>query len=143
VAEVAVTRLGRGDEAEVARFDEVFDDPFDADATRTFLDDERHHLIVAYVDGRPAGFVSATVILHPDNKPELFLNEIGVVERFQRKGAASALMDELKRLATELGCTTIWVLTDEGNPAAMAMYEKTGGVWDGERHIMFEYDLTK
>jgi len=50
-------------------------------------------------------------------------------------------MEELARLGKELGCTTIWVLTDEGNHAAMRMYAKAGGTWSGERHIMYEYDL--
>lgn len=143
MTEVAVRRLRQGDEDEVPRFAEAFDDPIDDDATRSFLEDDRHHVVVAYVDGQPAGFASAVVIFHPDKKaPELFLNEIAVIEQFRRVGAGVALLEELKRLGRELGCVTIWVLTDEGNPAAMGMYAKAGGTWDGERHIMFEYDLT-
>ncbi len=139
---VVTRRMEPGDEGEVARFEEAFDDPVDLEATREFLADRRHHLMVAYVDGEPAGFVSATELLHPDKRgPELFLNEIGVIERYRRRGAGSALLEELKRLGTELGCRLIWVLTDEGNPAAMAMYGKAGGIWDGNRHVMFEVDL--
>jgi ribosomal protein S18 acetylase RimI-like enzyme len=139
---VVTKRLGPGDEQEVVAFGEAFDDPIDAEATRAFLADARHHLVVAYVDGHPAGFASATEVLHPDKDgAELFLNEIGVMERFRRRGAGAALIDELKRLGAERGCRLIWVLTDEGNPAAMAMYEKAGGHWDGQRHVMFEIDL--
>jgi GNAT superfamily N-acetyltransferase len=141
---VVVTRPQPGDEAEVARFAEAFDDPIDGAATVAFLQDPRHHLVVAYVDGEPAGFASAVEILHPDKAhPELFLNEIGVTERFRRKGAGDALLTELKALGREVGCTAIWVLTDEGNPAAMGMYAKAGGTWDGARHVMFEYDLER
>jgi ribosomal protein S18 acetylase RimI-like enzyme len=140
--EVVTQRLGPGDEHEVERFAEAFDDPVLPEATRTFLGEERHHLIVAYVDGHPAGFVSAVEVLHPDKDgPELFLNEIGVIERFRRHGAASALLDDLKRLGWERGCRMIWVLTDEGNPAAMALYAKAGGLWDGDRHVMFDISL--
>lgn len=142
MTDVVVRRLQPGDEREVERFAEAFDDPIDAEATRSFLRDERHHLVVAYVDGRPAGFVSAVEIFHPDKAPELFLNEIGVIERLRRVGAGLALLDELELLGKELGCETIWVLTDEGNAAAMGMYAKAGGTWDGERHVMFKYDLT-
>ncbi|MGZ8629821.1 MAG: GNAT family N-acetyltransferase [Actinomycetota bacterium] len=81
-------------------------------------------------------------MFHPDKAPELFLNEIGVIERLRRVGAGLALLDELELLGKELGCETIWVLTDEGNAAAMGMYAKAGGTWNGERHVMFEYDLT-
>ena len=47
---------------------------------RRFLDDERHHLLLGYVDGRPAGFASAVEVFHPDKRCELFLNEIAVME---------------------------------------------------------------
>ena len=40
----------------------------------------------------------------------------------------------------ELGCT-IWVLTED-NAAAMASYRRSGGIWNGDRSIMFEIDLT-
>ena len=135
---IAVRRLGPGDEAEVERYAAAFDDPIRADSVRRFLGDDRHHLLVVDVDGAPAGFVSATEILHPDKAPELFLNELGVDEPFRRRGAASALVEELRSLGRELGCATIWVLTDEANAAAMATYRRAGGVWDGERQVMFE-----
>ena len=138
----AVRRLLAGDEREVLRFAEAFDDRVDVKITASFLRDPRHHLVVVYVDAEPAGFVSAVEILHPDKtKPELFLNEISVIERFRRRGAGHALLEELKVLGRELGCSAIWVLTDEGNPTAMRMYAKAGGTWDGARHVMFEYDL--
>ena len=64
-----------------------------------------------------------------------------MIEPLRRRGAAHAMLLELEGLGRELGCAAIWVLTDEGNPAAMAVYGKAGGVWDGARHIMFEIDL--
>ena len=54
---------------------------------------------------------------------------------------ARALIDELKRLGRERGCAAIWVLTDEENAAAMGLYAGTGGTWNGDRQVMFEYDL--
>jgi ribosomal protein S18 acetylase RimI-like enzyme len=144
LSNVTVRRLQLGDEDEVSLFAEAFDDPVDAHATGSLLSDPRHHLVVAYVDGDPAGFVSAVEVFHPDKaKAELFLNEIAVIERFRRRGAGHALLKDLERLGRELGCSAIWVLTDEGNPAAMRMYAKAGGAWNGERHVMFEYDLSQ
>jgi ribosomal protein S18 acetylase RimI-like enzyme len=140
--DVSVRRLGPGDEQEVERFDAAFDGPSRPAQTAAFLSDPRHHLIVSYVDGEPAGFISATEILQPDRTPELFLNELGVAEPMRRRGAATAMMEALVRLGRALGCTAIWVLTDEGNPAAMATYAKAGATWDGRRHIMYELDLT-
>ena len=138
---MTVRRLGPGDEREVERFAAAFDDPIRPGAVAAFLRDDRHHLLVASLNGRPAGFVSAVEILHPDKPVELFLNELGVDEPYRRRGVATALLEELCRVGRELDCATIWVLTDQDNDAAMATYRRAGGVWDGEHQVMFEIDL--
>jgi ribosomal protein S18 acetylase RimI-like enzyme len=81
-------------------------------------------------------------VFHPDKRPELFLNEIAVIEGLRRQGVAHALVEELQRIAQERGCVSIWVLTDEENNAAMALYRSTGGTWDGAHQVMFEYPLS-
>jgi ribosomal protein S18 acetylase RimI-like enzyme len=141
-AGVRVRRASPGDEGEVARFEEAFDNSVLSDETKLFLDDERHHLLLGYVEDRPAGFLSAVEVFHPDKRTELFLNEVGVMEGARRRGVARALVDELKRVGRERGCVSMWVLTDEDNAAAMRLYKSTGGVWNGDPVVMFEYDLT-
>ena len=143
VSGVVVKRLSSGEETEVRRFDEAFDEAVDGELAARFLADDRHHLVVAYVDGEPAGFVSATEILHPDKPTELFLNELAVLPAYRRRGAATRLLEELKHLAKERGCVSIWVLTDEDNEAAVASYRKAGGEWDGATTVMFEIDLMR
>jgi ribosomal protein S18 acetylase RimI-like enzyme len=130
-----------GDERQVARFAEAFDNDVLAEETRRFLTDERHVLLLGYLDGRPAGFVSAVEVFHPDKRAEIFLNEIGVMDEARRRGVASALIGELQRIGRERGCVTMWVLTDEDNAAAMGLYRSTDGRWSGDRHVMFEFDL--
>jgi ribosomal protein S18 acetylase RimI-like enzyme len=142
VTDVAVKRLSAGDEAEVARFDEAVDRAVDPGLTARYLADERHHLVVAYVDGEPAGIVSATEIFHPDKPTELFLSELDVVPTMRQRGAARALLAELKLVAEEGGCASIWVLTSEDNEAAVAAYRGAGGKWDGANSVMFEIQLT-
>jgi [ribosomal protein S18]-alanine N-acetyltransferase len=138
---VSVQRAAPGDAEEVARFERVFDTPVRRDQTDRFLADARHVLILGYLDDQPAGFVSAVEVFHPDKLPELFLNEIGVLEEMRRRGVARALIDELKEVARERGCVNVWVLTDESNEGAMALYRGTGGEWDGNPQAMFEYDV--
>jgi ribosomal protein S18 acetylase RimI-like enzyme len=140
--DVRVQRATRADEEEVARFDEAFDNEVLSEETRRFLDDHRHHLVLGYVHDQTAGFASAVEVFHPDKRGELFLNEIAVMEGARRHGVASALIDELKRLGRERGCVSMWVLTEEENAPAMGLYRSTGGQWDGESQVMFEYDLT-
>ena len=138
---VRVRRAVIGDEGEIARFEDAFDDRVLPDEMRRLLEDERHHLLLGYVDDRPAGFLSAVEVFHPDKRGELFLNEVGVMEGARRRGVARALVDELKRIGHERGCVSVWVLTDEDNAAAMRLYRSTGGVWNGEHSVMFAYTL--
>jgi ribosomal protein S18 acetylase RimI-like enzyme len=138
---VHVRRAVLGDEVEVARFEDAFDNRVLPDETRRFLEDERHHLLLGYVGDRPAGFLSAVEVFHPDKRSELFLNEVAVIEGTRRRGVARALVDELKRIGHERGCASMWVLTDEDNAAAMRLYRSTGGDWNGDPSVMFEYTL--
>ncbi len=139
---VSVARANEASPDEVSGFASVFDEPIRPSDLVRFLGDDRHHLLLGYLDGRPAGFVTATEVFHPDKEPELFLNEIGVGDEARRHGVARALIEELTALARERGCMAIWVLTDEDNEPAMQLYRTTGGRWDGRRQVMFEYDLT-
>jgi ribosomal protein S18 acetylase RimI-like enzyme len=124
---VEIRALGRGDDEHVAAASHLFDRPLDEAAARRFLDDERHHLLVAYVDGHPAGFVSGVEMTHPDKGTEMFLYELEVEESFRRRGLGRALVERLRDLARERGCYGLWVLTDEHNVAALATYEGSGG----------------
>ena len=106
----------------------LFDDPPVGSSLDTFLADDRHHLLIAYVDGEPAGFVSGVELFHPDKpKAEMFLYELGVDEAFRGRGVATALVGRLVELGRERGCGTMFTLADEDNEAAKATYRKAGG----------------
>jgi ribosomal protein S18 acetylase RimI-like enzyme len=138
---VEIWEATAGAEERVKAAEQVFDDPVDLDATRRFLADDANHLLIAYVDGEPAGFVSGTEITHPDQaRPELFLNELGVEEAFRGSGIARALVARLWEIARARGCSGMWVLTDESNVAAQKVYAGAGGVRAGDPQLMFEWD---
>jgi GNAT superfamily N-acetyltransferase len=124
----------------VAAAGALFDDPVDLRATRAFLADESHHLLIAYISDRPVGFVTAVELRHPDKpQPEMFLYELGVDPEYQRRGVATALMGKLVALCHQLGCGEMFVLTDEGNDAAHATYAKAGGK-PQPAGVMFHWD---
>ncbi|GAA3459976.1 MULTISPECIES: GNAT family N-acetyltransferase [Saccharothrix] len=108
----------------------LFDGPPREDATRAFLADDRHHLLVAYVDGAPAGFASGVETIHPDKGVEMFLYELGVDDAFQRRGIGTALVGALVELARERGCTGAWTGTEKDNAAALATYRKSDAELD-------------
>jgi ribosomal protein S18 acetylase RimI-like enzyme len=125
---VEVEKLGPGDDERVARAAHLFDDPVDATAVADYLADPRHHLLIATIDDTAAGFVTGIELLHPDKeRPEMFIYELGVDERFRRRGVAAALLRRLLEICAERGCREMFVLTDEDNVAAMATYRKAGG----------------
>src|SRR5688500_17224144 len=107
--------LGPGDERAVVEAASLFDDAPLAATTARFLDDPLHHLIVAYEEGTPAGFVSGVEMTHPDKGTEMFLYELGVDEAYRRRGIGKALVSALRDLAIERGCYGMWVLTDADN----------------------------
>jgi len=86
-----IERLGAGDAAKVAQASALFDGPARADATRRFLGEPGHHLLIAHVGDTPVGFVTGVELTHPDKGTEMFLYELGVAEAHRRRGIGKAL----------------------------------------------------
>jgi len=121
----------------------VFDHPIDSEGVAEFLADSRHHICVAIENGVVVGFASAVHYVHPDKPtPELWINEVGVGPAFRRLGLAKAILRELLAHAKSLGCYQAWVLTDEVNAPARALYSSVGG---DERplQLMVNFDLAQ
>jgi GNAT superfamily N-acetyltransferase len=120
--------LQSGDEMLVLAASRLFDGPARLGVTRSFLAHPGYHLILAYVDDRPAGFVSGIELSHPDKGAEMLLYELGVDETYRHRGVARSLVERLGTLARTAGCTGMWAVTGEGNRAARATYEAAGAV---------------
>ena len=111
----------------------LLDRPPAADATRRFLADPGHHLLVAYEADVPAGFVTGVEMTHPDKGTEMFLYELGVSEGLRSRGIGRSLVAALAQLARDRGCYGMWVLTDPGNAAARTAYSAAGGVREADQ----------
>jgi ribosomal protein S18 acetylase RimI-like enzyme len=121
----------------------LFDSPPRPEATERFLADERHHLLIAYVDGIPAGMVTGVEMTHPDKGTEMFLYELGVDESFRGRGIGRALTSALADLARERDCYGMWTITDEDNPAALATYSRAGGTPEDQQvALAWTFDQT-
>jgi ribosomal protein S18 acetylase RimI-like enzyme len=107
--------------------DEVFDEPINPALAAEFLGDPRHSICVAIEDGVVVGFASAVRYVHPDKPSELWINEVGVAPPFHRRGVGKAVIKRLLAHATTAGCHEAWVLTDDDNTAARALYRAAGG----------------
>jgi ribosomal protein S18 acetylase RimI-like enzyme len=104
----------------------LFDHPARPDWSQRFLGSPGHHLLLAYVDGMPAGMVTGVEMTHPDKGTEMFLYELGVDGAYRGRGIGRALVTALAEVARERGCYGMWVLTEDDNAAALATYRAAG-----------------
>ena len=119
----------------------VFDAPVQTRLARDFLGDRRHHLVVARDDGVVVGMVTAVDYVHPDKAPELWINEVGVSDRYRGHGVGRQLVQTLVAHGASLGCREAWVLTSPDNDAAQRMYRAAGAIPHEEPSIMFTYRM--
>jgi len=134
--------LSAGDEDAVVAISHLLDGKAAVSATRRFLADRGHHLLVAYDDGSAAGFATGVEMTHPDKGTEMFLYELGVDERFRSRGIGKALVVAMAELARTAGCYGMWVLTDVDNAAAMHTYSAAGAA-DPQKQTMLSWTFAR
>ncbi|HJR62379.1 MAG TPA: GNAT family N-acetyltransferase [Gemmatimonadaceae bacterium] len=142
--QIEIRELSPGDEAILATAPprEVFDDDVDMEATRNFLADPSHHIVVALDDAIVVGFISAVHYHHPDKmRPELWINEVGVAATHRGRGIGRAMMGAILDLGRRHGCDQAWVLTDRGNEAANRLYASVEGALELEDCVMYTFTL--
>jgi ribosomal protein S18 acetylase RimI-like enzyme len=137
---VEIRALGPGEVDSLLTAGDLFDHPIRPEWAGEFLDSEGHHIMIAYVDEEPAGFVSAVEMTHPDKGTEMFLYELGVAEPHREQGIGRALVEELGKLAVSKGCYGMWVATEPDNEAALRTYRSSGSD-QGEEHVILTWEL--
>ena len=139
---IEIRTLGPGDDGLLTNVAPgVFDHAPKSDLTAEFLNDPRHHLVVAIDSGQVVGFVSALHYVHPDKPAELWLNEVAVAPTHQNQGVGRLMLQNIFALGHRLGCRCAWVLTDRANVAAMRLYAAAGGIEESNPSILFEFAL--
>lgn len=132
-----IHRVRPGDEGLVHRAAGLFDKAIRADSLARFLASDNHHLLLALDDaGAAVGMVTGVELTHPDKGVEMFLYELAVLERAQRRGIGTALVEALRNLAIERGCRGMWVLTDDENAAALGTYRRAGATREEPTHLL-------
>ena len=122
--------------------DDVFDEKVDAELLRAFLGNPANLLVVAVAEGEVIGMASGICYVHPDKPLALFVNEVGVSERYQRQGIGRRLVTRLLERGRELGCREAWVATEVDNAPARALYDGLGGVEDPAHAVVYTWDLS-
>jgi GNAT superfamily N-acetyltransferase len=137
-----IRRLAPGDELLLQELCRRFKDRVPtADEARAVLARDALPIWVAEVDGELAGFAYAHVLLRIDGDTSVFLYELDVDERFQRRGLGRALVEEARALGRELGAKEMWVETSYDNEPARRTYAAAGGTELPEAVLTFEWDF--
>lgn len=98
------------------------------EALHVFLADPECWLFAAVKDGRIIGFAYGYALqrLNTDKKM-LYIHEVGIMEEYQRQGIGTLLMDRLKADCKAENFCKIFLICDQKNTGANALYRKTGG----------------
>lgn len=112
---------------------EVFDHAIQDQFLNRYLADPQHAMFIAFVDDPASddhllvvGQARGIVHFHPDQKPEFYVENLGVTPAYQRKGIATRLMDALVDWGEAQGTDYTWLGTEADNGGAIAFYKQYG-----------------
>ena len=84
-------------------------------------------VLVALIKDRVVGgLVAYELEKFEQPRSEIYIYDLAVDESWRRQGVATALIDELRRIARERGAWVIFVQGDYGDDPALALYDKLG-----------------
>jgi ribosomal protein S18 acetylase RimI-like enzyme len=139
---VSIERIHPGNVTWLDHVDEgVFDHAIRREYLNAFLSNPGNLLFVALVNDVVVGMASGILYVHPDKPLQLFVNEVGVADAYQRLGIGTRLMDAILREARVRGCDEAWVATEEKNPAARGLYASVSGQEEADRAVVFTWRL--
>lgn len=121
--------------------DQVFDFPIKRERAIEFLEDDRHHLFLAFDKEEIVGMASGFHYVHPDKDPILFVNEVDVKEAYQSQGIGRNLVSRLCKYGRSIGCTEAWVATMQSNTPARKAFVAAGGVEEAEPVVLINYEF--
>lgn len=127
-------RLGEADIEAVMAMNRDFREGFiDREKALAFLRDESCWLFAALMEDTVIGFAYGYELRRLDKKGNmLYIHEVGVIERFQRRGVGYAMMRALGECCREKGICRYFLSAYQNNAGANALYQKLGGQVNAE-----------
>ncbi len=135
-----VVLLRSGDEALLTETAKAFnDEAVSHERAAMLLNDPCFFMVVARLGsseimGRIYGHV-----LHRFSHSDLLLYEVDVADEHRRKGVGKAMLEFVKSFARERNYRETWVLTEEDNAPAQALYASAGGVLEAFPTAMYVF----
>lgn len=133
--------LGPGDEdLLIAAVDLADEGPLDRERAARHLADKDLLNLVAIEAGEPVGFIYGYVLRRYE-ATSFFIYSVDVIERCQRRGIAKAMIQRLRDEGRTGRWDEMFVFTNAGNPAGMALYQSAGGVSPPpDDVVMFDFE---
>jgi len=100
------------------------------DAARLLADPSFIMIVAMDESGEMMGRIYGHV-LNRIGVSDLFLYEVDVSDKYQRRGAATTMLDRLKALCAKRGYGEMFVLTEVSNEAGNGLYAAAGAVTEG------------
>lgn len=87
-----------------------------------------HFIPLAAFDGAGliGGLAAYELAKFEQARSEIYIYDLAVAEAHRRRGVATALIGELRKIAAERGAYVIFVQADYGDEPAIALYTKLG-----------------
>jgi len=143
VERITSERLDRLD-ALVDLFAEVFHDRESYNAhrpdhayLRALLSKQDFIALVALIDEQiVGGLVAYELQKFEQRRSEIYIYDLAVADAYRRQGIATALIEQLQRIAAARGAYVIFVQADYGDDPAIALYTKLG-----KREDVMHFDI--
>ena len=138
---MAIRILQPGDEALLIDAVDLADEgPISRDRATAHLADQDLVNVVAVADGQVVGFTYGHV-LRRFEATSFFIYSVDTAPDWQRRGIAKAMLAALDALGKTGRWDEMFVLTNAGNAAAMALYKGAGGVSPPpDDVVMFDFE---
>ena len=99
----------------------------DDEYIRSLLSDTSFLAIVARSGSEVIGGLAGYVLRKFEQaRSEFYIYDLAVAETHRRRGVATAMIEDLKRVCAQRGVYVIFVQADYGDDAAVALYTKLG-----------------
>ena len=89
---------------------------------------KKHFIVIVALDGDTVigGLVAYALEKFEQERTEIYIYDLAVLEAHHRKGIATGLINQLKVVAKDMGAYVIFVQADPGDMPAIKLYESLG-----------------
>ena len=112
----------------VAQWDEgneLSEGAYSAESLTGYLQSDGTFFFACFAGSELAGMASAQLLPRAYGKHStLYVDELDTAVNYRRRGVATALMNEIKKLADDTDSDELWLGTEKTNIGAQKLYEK-------------------